>query len=526
MNDELMTLTDARGRAAGSALQRASTVRSWTASAPKRPVVWLRPALLTAAVVAVIAGLVWVTGRPTEPVDQRDPAGLRYLIGELPTGWGAPVAQETETSGSTSDMSNIRLSSFGTPGDATAPMLQLVWQDLSKQTDISLGGVLGLSQFDDLREIAVGDDVAACANLGTSLRCVLNTTEGFLQSTSVSLSDDEVARLLSAVEFVDGDTVIGDADLAEGMAQLSRGGLEQSPVLWAPVKVPGASQVIYASSTDDGSLLLTTGWAAENDLAGVATWGEMKRVDFGGHSAFMGVSPLMGASGLFWVDGVRAFALVTSDASVDLLAVAASVRPATSDEWAAIVVETPEGTNDTTPADGTTLAVPETTVLGEPAETGPPVSASTPTGLRDVAVTQTVRPISEFDASYSSELPDGVFGEVQIAVVADTVLAREASGIGSAFEWGLDRVAFTEVTPYFYDNGNGNDGVIAVSTDPAALQLRVTRLNGDRYLLDLVPVRNHPDLKVGVVVLPPSSFIAFDVVDVDGNVLASWDEVS
>lgn len=509
MNDELMTLTDARGHAAGSALQRAASTRSWTASAPKRPVVWLRPALLMAAVVAVIAGLVWVSGRPAEPADQRDPAGLRYVIGEVPTGWGAPEAQETDTSGSTSDTSNIRLSTFGTPGDATAPMLQLVWQDLSKETDISLGGVSGLSQFDDLREIAVGDDVAACANLGTSLRCVLNTADGFLQSTSLSLSDDEVARLLSAVEFVDGDTVVGDADLAESMTQLSSGALEQSPVLWAPVKVPGASQVTYRSSTDDGSLVLTTGWAAENDLAGVATWGEMKRVDFGGRPAFMGESPLLGASGLFWVDGVRALALVTSDASLDLLAVAASVRPATSDEWAAIVVDQPAGGNDTTPADGTTLAVPETTVLGARSETSLPVSAPTPTELRDVAVTQTVRPISEFDASYSSELPDGVFGEVQIAVVADSVLAREASGNGSSFEWGLDRAAFTEATPYFSDgNGNGNrlnDGVIVVSTDSAAVRLRVTRQNGDRYLLDLVPVRNRPGLKVGVIGLPPSS---------------------
>lgn len=520
MNDELMTLTDARGRAAGSALQRASATRSWIASVPKPPVVWQRPALLMAAVVAVIAGLVWVTGRPSEPTDLRDPDGLRYVIGDVPSGWTAVQAQAADD-GPASAVSNIRLSTFGTPGDATAPMLRIAWQDASRASDNSLGGVTGIASYDNLREVAVGDDVAACGDDVSSLRCVLNSTLGMLQVSSTGLADDDVGRLLADVEYVDGDTVIEPADLPEGMTQLSRGGIEQSPVLWVPMKVPGASQVTYTTTIGDDSLLLTAGWAADNDLAGVATWGDMQKVDVGGHVAYLGANPPMGVTGLFWTDGIRAFALVSADESLDLLTVAASVRPATDDEWAAILVDQPLVTDYTSPVEGTVVDASGTTMLDATPETDPPVSAPTSAELHDVAVTQIVRAISEFDASYSSELPDGVFGEVKIAVVADTVLARGALGPGGSFSWELDDSIFTDAFPY-YGTGDGVDGVIAVSTDPAATQLRVTRRNGDRYLLDLVAVQNHPDLRVGVVMLPTGSFVTFDVVDADGLLLVSY----
>lgn len=521
MNDDLMTLTDTRGREAGGALQRAATMRSWNSSAPKRPVVWLRPALVMAAVVAVLAGLVWVSGRPAEPTDQLDPAGLRYVIGEVPTGWTAQRALGAEE-GATSARSNIRVSTFGTPGDATAPMLRIAWQDPSRESDNSLGGVTGIALSNNLREIAVGDDVAACADDGPALWCVLDSTVGMLQVSSSGLTDDDVGRLLAAVQYVDGDTVIEPADLPEGMAQLSRGGIEQSPVLSVPMKLPRASQVTYTPSIGNDSLILTTGWAADNDLAGVATWGYMKKADVSGHVAYLGISTQMGLIGLFWTDGVRAFALVSADSSLDFVSVAESVRSATGDEWVAIVVDRPLITDYTTPIEGTLVDASEATMMGAPADTNPPVSLAPSSDLRDVAVTQTVRPISEFDAAYSSELPDGVFGEIRIAVVANTVLAREASGDSGSLSWQLDGTVFTSANPY-WGASDGAKGVIAASTDPRATQLRVTRQNGDRYLLDLVAVQNHPELKVGVVMLPPGSFVTFEVVDADGNVMLSYE---
>ena len=520
MNDELMTLIDARGRTAGSAVQRAASTRSWTAPPPKRPVVWVRPALVMATLVAVIAGLVWVSGRPAEPADQRDPNGLRYVIGEVPNGWGAPVAQDADA-GPMADPSNIRLSLFGTRGDPTAPLLQLAWQDPSKESDVSLGGVMDVGHYDNIREINAGEYTAACGDLGASLRCAMDTANGVVQATAIGLSDTDVGMMLTGVTFVEGDTVIEAAVLPDGMTLIAQGGFGgPAPVLWAPMSVPGASIVVYAPATGDGMLALATGWADENELAAAATWGDIQRVEVAGRPAFLGESAWIDSRGVFWIDGDRAFALTTSDRSVDLLAAAASVRQATADEWAAIVVDRPAGSENATPVEGTSVAVPETTALGASSETTPPVSKPVSTDLRDVAITQTVRPISEFDASYSAELPDGTFGEIQIAVVADTVLARDASGSGGSFSWALDGVVSTDVNPFFGAD-DGIDGVIVKSTDPAAVQLRVIRQNGERYLLDLVTVKKHPGLKVGVVMLPPNSVVSFDVVDADGNVLAS-----
>ena len=521
MSDDLMVLTDTRGRDAGSALQRAATTRSWNSTAPRRPVMWLRPALVMATLASVIAGLVWVAGRPAEPTDQRDPAGLRYVIGDVPAGWTAQQALGAEGD-STSTLSNIRISTFGTSGDATAPMLRIAWQDPSRESDNSLGGLSGIASYDNLREVAVGTGVAACGDDGTSLRCALNSTFGLLQVSSTGLTDDDVGRLLSEVEYVDGDTVIAPAHLPEGMTQLSRGGIEQSPVLWVPMKVPGASQVKYTLSTRDDWLILSTGWAVDNDLAGVATWGDMQKVDVGGHVAYLGTSRPLGATGLFWTDGVRAFSLVSSESSLDLLAMAASVRAATSDEWAAILIDQPVVTDYTSPVEGTLVDASETTVLEAPAETDPPVSAPTSADLHDIPVSQIVRPISDFDAAYSSELPDGVFGQLHIAVVADTVLVRDAAGRGGVLSWQLDGTVFTQANPYF-GKTDGMYGVVAVSTDPGAAQLRVTRRNGDRYVLDLVAVQNQPDLRVAVMLLPPASLVTFDVVDAEGNVLVSYD---
>lgn len=521
MNDDLVTLTDARGRDAGEALSRAAAMRSWNSSAPKRPALWLRPAMVTAVVVAVVASVVWVARRPVEPTSRLDPAQLRYVIGEVPPKWTAQQAREAND-GFSDLPSDVRHSVFGTPGDATAPVLELMWQDPSRKSSVTVGGMMSLAVLDNLREITAGDGVAACGDMGSALRCVLESANGMLQSTSSGLSDSDVGRMLSVAEFAEGEPNVEPAELPVGMTLLSQGSFgDQQPVLWAPIKVPGASQVSYVGRASDDRLILNTGWADENDLAGAAIWGGMERVDVGGRTGYLGVSGFMGVKGLFWSEGLRTFALVTSDPSLDLVIIAESVRAATGAEWSAIVVEHPLGSDETTLADGTVVAVPETIVSGAPAETTPPVFVPPSTEVRDVVINQKVRPLSEFDAAYSSELPDGVFGEIRIAVVADTVLAREASARAGSFSWQLDGTVFTQASPYS-STGDGVNSVIAASTDPVATQLRVTRRNGDRYLLDLVAVQKNPGLRVGVVMLPPGSFVTFDVVDADGNILVTY----
>lgn len=522
MNDELLTLTDTRGRAAGTALQRAAMVHAWNAPAPKRPTVWLRPALVMAAVIAVIAGLVWVSGRQADPADQRDPADLRYVIGELPEGWRIEQAQEADAGLRLSDEFNIRMALFGTPGQPTAPALQLYWQDPSVDIGVTVGGLMGLADGANLREVGDAPNTAACADLFGTTRCVMNTSFGQINLTSYGLDDADLARPLADLRIVDGEISVEPAALPDGMVVIYQGGWDdQRSLLWAPMKGPGASWVSYSYSVSDRGIVLMTGWQADNDLVGASlTWGDLQPTTVNGRPAYSGFSPLMDSTVLFWNDGTRAFALVNSGTTVDLVAMAASVRPAAGDEWSSVVVDPSSGSDDSTPAEGTYAATPETTVLGEaPPGTDPPVTLPAAGEVRDVAVTQTVQQITEVDASYSCELPSGSYGGVQIAVVAGLVFAREPSGNGS-FEWRVDGPAFTEATPYSVD---ANAGVIAISTEPSATQLRVTRASGDRYVLDLVSVANHPEVKVGVIVLPPASFVTYDVVDAEGNVLTSYE---
>lgn len=519
MNDDPMTLIDARGRDAGAALKHAAALRPQTASAPARPAQWQRPVLAVSVLVAVVVGLVWVSDRRVEPAENRDPAGLRYVLGDAPVGWTAERAQDADDALISGPLATVRISVFGTRGDAIAPVLKIVWQDPTRESDVTVGGIMTVAGLDNLREIKSGGTVAACGDLGSSLSCVLNTSNGTVQSISTHLTDSDVGRLLNAVQFVDGETIVQPSALPAGMALLAQGGWDQMlPVLWAPTKVPGASHVDYTASNRQKTLVLVTGWANENDLAGAGAWGDMQSTRVGGQPAFIGVNPVMNWKGLFWTEGDRAFALVASDTSLDLVSAAASVRPATTEEWDEIVVSDPPITDFTTPVDGTSLTEPDGTAPAAPAETDPPILLPASVEVRDVSVVQTVRPITDFDAGYSSDITEGPHGEVQIAVVANTVIARDESRTGGSTSKELDGTVFTEANYLAVD---GNTAVVAMSTDPSVRQLRVTCKDGIRYILNFVAVENQPDLKVAVIVLPPANIVTFDVVDANGNVIMS-----
>lgn len=518
MNDKLITLTDTRGRAAGTALQRAAMAHAWNAPAPKRPTVWLRPALVMAAVVAVIVGLLWVSGRSAEPADQRDPADLRYVIGDLPEGWTASEAHDESTSLRPNDF-GLTVAAYGTPNDPMAPYAQVLWLEPPTNGSVSFPDLAGYS---NLREVSAGSGVAACGDDRHVVHCALQIPDGPLQLGAVGLADTQLGQLLVAVQIVDGEPFIEPSKLPTGMTRLWHGNpFAQNPVVWSWQLGAGPSTVVYSIASRDTGGGLAIGWADENDMASAAMIGEFTRVDVGGNQGYIGTTPVPGLREVVWRDGDLTFALYSHDPSVDLVAMAESVRPASAAEWSAIAVDATATEPDaTTPTEGTEVATPESTIQGAaPTETDPPITVDAAGEVRDVTVLQTVRPINEFDASYSCELPSGTYGSVQIAVVAGTVLAREPSGNGS-FEWRVDGPVFTEATPYAI---GGADGVIAISTDPAARQLRVTQANGDRYVLDLVPVQNHPEVRVGVIVLPTASFVTYDVIDADGNVLTSYE---
>ena len=47
----------------------------------------------------------------------------------------------------------------------------------------------------------------------------------------------------------------------------------------------------------------------------------------------------------------------------------------------------------------------------------------------------------------------------------------------------------------------------------------MTRSNGERYVLDLVPAQGHPEVHLGVVLVPNGTLVRFDVIDADENVI-------
>ncbi len=521
MNDELPTRTDTRGRAAGTALQRAAMVHAWNAPAPERPTVWLRPALVMAAVVAVIAGLVWVSGRQAEPADQRDPADLRYVIGDLPEGWKATEARDESTVLRPNEF-GITMATYGTRDDPMAPYVQIIWQDPAKDDGLLITGLPNMAGYSNLREVAVRDGVAACGDDQQTVRCAMDSLDGQLQVNAIGLADDRIAQLFSAVQVVDGEPFIELASLPAGLSPLFHGDpYEQISVVWSRVMGDGPAIVNYSHAASDSGASLIIGWADENDMASAAGFGELAAVKVNGNGGYIGLVPYSGLREIVWRDGDRTFALATDDPAVDLVALAESVRPATNAEWSAIDVEVPNepavGGTDGTVVAGT---VPETVPGEVPATTDPSVSMPDAV-VGDVAVTQVVEPVNAATVLYSCTSPEGESGQVQVAILAGSILVSDATGGGSTL-LPLDGTVYSK--PVLV-GVNGGVGAVAVSTDPRAAQLRVTRSNGERWVLDLVVVQGHPELKVGVIVLAEDQLVTYDVVDADGNVLASGPEL-
>ena len=189
MSDELFALIDARGHAAGAGLQRAATTHSWAAVPPKRPVVWVRPALVLAAVVALLAGLVWVAHKPTPPAGHT-PAGLRYVIGDVPAGW---TLESTQDQSSTAPQAyGIVAASYGTYDDPTAPYVVIQWVDPAHRSDTSLAGTAALNFSSNLREVAAGRLVAVCGDDGSHVFCALDTPNGPMQVQSSHATDEQI----------------------------------------------------------------------------------------------------------------------------------------------------------------------------------------------------------------------------------------------------------------------------------------------------------------------------------------------
>jgi hypothetical protein len=132
--------------------------------------------------------------------------------------------------------------------------------------------------------------------------------------------------------------------------------------------------------------------------------------------------------------------------------------------------------------------------------------------VNDVAVSLQVDAQADGAVDYTSELPEGTSSTMSALLVGDT--AFMSFDDGAQMSWLLQPAVLFQ-----YSADAEHIGLFVLNTDGTAAQLRVTRGNGERYVMDLVPCPDRPDVTVAYVAIPSNELVTADVVDGFGTVL-------
>lgn len=524
MSDELFALIDARGRAAGASVRAEAAFRAPArarTAAPRPARGWLRPALLVAVAAAVLVGLVLVAKRNDEPAVDHDPSGLRYLVGDLQGNWEAAQLKDAGISTAPGTYQG-RLTLYGTAGDPSAPVIQLSWSDPvveSKQFDLEL--ILRITS--NRRAFAVGDSAAGCGLLpDESLWCGVELPEGLVQVRARQVPFEDVEVALQTLRITDDSPRVDPASLPSSVTFVTAG--DANVVSAAASGNPDSAEVSRVGhlGLQGARMTLVVGWADRQEIAFGAVGNKFQRIPLGDGFAYWAPAAWdTGLAQLLWVRDGRLFSLRADGVEIgSALELAASVRPASNAEWFAkpeLVV--PSSGGDAVPV----TAGADTTAVA-PTESGdvdplslPPATLAPGAVIVDVPVTQLMGATTPDDADFSVQLPDGTFGTVSIALVGNLVLQRQG-------EMGTRYLLPTLAGPAVQYLGNdGDSGAYMVTTDASVRQLRVTRSNGERYVMDFVQMPAHPGVFIAAVPLPANTLIHADVIDVAGRVLAATD---
>jgi hypothetical protein len=513
MSDQF-ALIDARGRAAGAALRSATSLRALPDLPTPKPHGWVRPTLAAAVAIAVVVGLVAIAGRDAAPVDERDPKNLRYVIDDLPDGW--TIRSVKDAGVQTGEVPSVGRYAvlFAVPGDPSARAIALQWADPAtpegqRYPQMNFSNLLFT---EDVEEFDAGGRRAAC---GTSLEvgylCYVETDQGMVQALAKQLSLEQVRSALAGLEFVDGHPTIAAGALPAGLVTV-RSGPEW---LFPAVMNPDSSEVasVEYQSTDGSTALLVMGWADDHDLAESALqqpWSGLQVGNYPGFNAFLG--PDSSSRSILWNRDGRTFFLIVGGDHSDALTMANSVRRATDTEWAAVPTRGQAGSSDEGVA---TTASAEDASL----DTVPTPTLGAGTLVTDQAVEMVVSANTGDDADFDVRIDGEVRTGVSVTVIGDSYGARlpGAGGFGGSLDDAINLQPIDTLNPDAEVQGAG----FAVFTGSnAAVTLRVTATNGVRYLVDLVPMPNHPRMRIAVVRLPTSVLgVKADVVDRRGTVL-------
>lgn len=276
----------------------------------------------------LVAGV--VIGRRLLRDEHATRTDFRHVVGGLDAGWRAVAAKDegVDTGPPSPGAYTILL---GTHDDPTAPAIELAWR-----VDDAAPTFEALAASSGMQPLETAGRPAACAAQrdGTTL-CYIDERGRGLQLRANGVALDEIRVVVDAVGFV-GDRPTVDVAVLPADLQVLVDGRNAGLGLVANGNAdhPSVASVLY-TGPDTSTALLVVGDATVQELAYGGAFNQWRREQSGGREWFVSVSG-DGANAL-WLDGAHTFWLRLSPADVPtVLAAAASVRPATDEEWAEI----------------------------------------------------------------------------------------------------------------------------------------------------------------------------------------------
>ena len=279
-------------------------------------------------------------GPPSVPFRQShhaDPTQLNHLFGDLPDGlrYTAGIgADEATPPLRQPPTATFARALYGTNQDPSAALVSLTEGD----TLVAPGfDYLDTLEAQDRHAFTVRGRRVECGRIEllktnrvgpSQVWCYAETDAELVFATGLHLDMTTMVALMRGLTIVAGEPRLQPSVLPTGMDLLRHESSVNSPQ-WA------TSGVTLSGPCEDGATL-TVGWADEFELADLGwRFDDWTTVDVNGHPGRLGVRPHDGSRLLLWTAGDRAFSLEVHG-TLDAVALARSLRPATPTEWAAM----------------------------------------------------------------------------------------------------------------------------------------------------------------------------------------------
>ncbi len=279
-------------------------------------------AVAAVVVVAVSAVRVWF------PLSSaRDPE-LRHVVAGLPADWIAVAAKDAGVH-TGPPFPGAHVQAFGTSNDPTRPAMEFVWRTDDQVPPFeSLASSSGMTPF-----VVAGRRVACAPQSDGTVLCYVEEGAHSMQVRANGVTVDEVVAVFEGLTFVDGLPVEDPASLPGGMQRLGDGSRRPiGLVANGNADHRDVASLLYLAPNLTDTVLLVVGHADEQDLAYGGVTQQWRRLEQGGRTWF--VTENDASTMVMWRDDDRVFWLRSSD--LDALELAATVRPATGDEWTAV----------------------------------------------------------------------------------------------------------------------------------------------------------------------------------------------